>query len=441
LSRYFTLLSAIFLGASCIRTPSPSESRQATGVKVGEVRPTSALVWMRITAKSIRESDGAAPGAPGRVRLRYGLREDLSDARATPWIEVGEADDFSARIALDGLKPATTYHYDAETEGHAPLRGRFGTAPAADEDVPVTFTVITGQAYKDLDDPAGFLLYDGMLKTDPRFMVATGDTVYYDNDPPLANSTALARFHWQRMYSLPRHIAFHLRVPGVWEKDDHDTLIDDCWPGMSPGKMAPLTFEEGQRIFREQVPVEGRLYRSFRWGRALEVWTVEGRDFRSPNKSPDGPGKTIWGAEQKAWLQASLLSSDADWKVLVSPTPIVGPDRRGKGDNHANEAFATEGKEIRSWFAANLPRNFFVVCGDRHWQYHSVDPGTRVQEFSCGPASDRHAGGSPGMDPEIHRFHRVKGGFLSVTASRAVIRFRFHDVHGAVVHEHVEQRE
>ncbi|MDB6006750.1 MAG: hypothetical protein JWR15_3737, partial [Prosthecobacter sp.] len=26
---------------------------------------------------------------------------------------------------------------------------------------------------------------------------------------------------------------------------------------------------------------------------------TDGRDYRSPNKMPDGPDKTIWGAEQK----------------------------------------------------------------------------------------------------------------------------------------------
>ena len=45
-------------------------------------------------------------------------------------------------------------------------------------------------------------------------------------------------------------------------------------------------------------------YRTFRWGKDLQIWLVEGRDFRSPNNMPDGPDKTIWGAEQKAVVQA-----------------------------------------------------------------------------------------------------------------------------------------
>jgi alkaline phosphatase D len=158
----------------------------------------------------------------------------------------------------------------------------------------------------------------------------------------------------------------------------------------------------------------------------------------------DGPDKTIWGAEQKKWLKDTLLASDATWKVLVSPTPIVGPDRGNKADNHANTAFQHEGDEIRRWFQQNLPDNFFIACGDRHWQYHSVHPGTQVQEFSCGPASDQHAGGSPGFDNEYHRFHRVKGGFLSVNVrrdgDRSVIAMRFHDDQGNVVYEYKKER-
>lgn len=413
---------------------------QATGVKVGEVTDTTAIVWMRVTEKPQREADGGCPGAPGRVRLRYGRREDLSDAKGTDWKDVDPARDFTAQVALAGLEPASEVFYAAETEGRAPLRGRFRTAPRFDAAQEVTFTVITGKAYKDLDDPDGFHIYEAMRKLDPHFIVPTGDTVYYDNDPPLVTTPALARLHWQRMYSLPRHVAFQLRVPGYWEKDDHDTIWNDVWPTMKIDPRVQFTFEEGKRLFLEQVPMGARTHRTLRWGKALQVWLVEGRDFRSPNNSPDGPEKTIWGREQKEWLKASLLESDADWKVLVSPTPVVGPDRGNKGDNHANAAFRSEGDEMRRWFAGKLPRNFFVACGDRHWQYHSVDPATGVREFSCGPASDKHAGGSPGENKDFHRFHRVKGGFLSVTASRASIAFRLHDVHGAVVHEHTQSK-
>ena len=448
----------------------------AMGTKVGEVTPSSAIIWARLTLEpearwkgyrftgprtvgggaplqpedvAVNELDGACPGAPGLARLAIGTAPDLTGARPTEWVKAGPETDFTVQFQVTALRPATEYFYVVETRdlaGEVRRRDRvcrFATAPRADEWGDVTFVVITGQMYADLDDPKGFKIYPAMGALSPSFLVATGDTVYYDNEPPRATSVELARHHWHRMYALPRLVEFHRSVPGYWIKDDHDTWCDDCWPTMKTGKMGDFTFAEGQEVFLEQVPMGQRTYRTLRWGKGLQIWLPEGRDFRSPNNMPDGPEKTIWGEEQKQWLERSILASDAAFRILVSPTPMVGPDRSNKRDNHCNAAFATEGGEFRRWVRDQGLRNFFVACGDRHWQYVSVHPETGVMEFSCGPASDQHAGGSPGEDPAYHKFHRVKGGFLSVTVTQVngtpTCIFRHHDVDGNVVHEYQAQ--
>jgi alkaline phosphatase D len=434
------------------------------GTKVGEVTDTSAIVWTRLTAAPERNNagvvmqgqiarkvpqsiavpvealEGACPGAPGRVRVRYGTKKDLADAAATEWADVGEPTDFSHQFPLTGLRPATTYYYAAETTGpgglprHGDSHGKFKTAPEPTAATDLLFCVMTCQAYHDRDHKDGHNIYPAMLALDPSFVVFTGDNVYYDSEKPRAESVALARHHWQRMFSLPRQVELLRNVASYWEKDDHDTVNDDSWPGWTLGD---LTFEQGKAIYRQQVPMaEGsKGYRTFRWGRDLQIWLTEGRDFRSPNTMPDGPEKSIWGPEQKAWLKRTLKESDATWKLLISPTPLVGPDRNNKFDNHSNSVFKHEGDEIRGWFLDNVPDNFFAICGDRHWQYHSVHPQTGLNEFSVGPASDAHASGTPGEDKSYHRFHRVKGGFLSVRVAGSSIRFQHRDVHGVVVYE------
>lgn len=380
-----SLLSAV--SAPVFAQEQAARTRQATGVKVGEVTDTSAIVWMRLTANAGRNADGqyirntaplpenvrieqlrgACPGAAGRVRLRYADNEDLQNATSTDWHNVTARTDFSHQFRLTNLRANTTYYFAAETSGpngnpeHAPLRGRFQTAPGANDYEDVTFTVITGQAYRDLDNQAGYNIYPVMLRLNPKFIIPTGDTVYYDNDGVLASTPEICRHHWDRMYSLPRHVNFHLNVPGYWEKDDHDVYYNDCWPGRRIERMNPMTFERGQAIYREQVPMGEQIYRTFRWGRGLQIWVVEGRDFRSPNNMPDGPNKTIWGREQKQWLMRTMQASNAIFKVLISPTPIVGPDRPNKRDNHANRAFQTEGDEIRRWFQQNLGNERFAV--------------------------------------------------------------------------------
>jgi alkaline phosphatase D len=439
--------------------PTP---RQATGVRVGEMTDTTAVVWTRLTANPTRnaigqrfdakevakwtnhqvdEFHGACPGAAGRVRLRYAAGPEMTNALVTEWIDVSEKTDYIHQFRLARLRPGTTYHYSCESSGpggnpvHAPVRGRFRTAPTAGTPTDLTFCVMTCQGYKDRGHEDGHPIYPAMGRLDPAFAVLTGDLVYYDNDPPRAINPRLARYHWERMFSLPRLAAFTAATGTYWLKDDHDTLANDTWPGKRQGE---LTFAQGQEIFRQQAPsTDGPSYRTVRWGRDLQVWFSDGRDHRSPNSMPDGPDKTIWGKEQKAWFKKTVAESTARWKVLVSPTPLVGPDRKGKNDNHANAGFKHEGDELRGWLKNNAP-GLVVICGDRHWQYHSVHPDTGLNEFSVGPASDEHAGGTPGENREIHRFHRVKGGFLSVTIrpekEGSAAAFTLHDVSGKAVY-------
>jgi len=451
-------------------TPVP---HQAMGTRCGDVTSDTAIVWTRLTQHASRNKDGvliegrandanhrskksepltipveqlegACPGMAGRVRLRYGTDADLKEAVTTEWVGVSAESDFIHQFRLTGLKPGTVYHYASETSGpgaspeHAPHRGKFRTSPPADSPGNFRFCVMTCQGYPDRGHPDGHSIYPSMLALDPAFASLTGDLVYYDNDLPSATSPDLARYHWQRMFSLPRLVEFNSNVATHWLKDDHDVLANDSWPGQKAGT---LSFEEGQRIFRQQAPMkDGPGYRTFRHGRDLQLWFTEGRDFRSPNNLPDGPDKTIWGREQKEWFKRTVKESDATWKVLISPTPLVGPDRAsGKNDNHANSGFAHEGDELRAWLKANAPENFFVICGDRHWQYHSVHPQTGLPEFGVGAASNEHAGGSPGLTPDYHQFHRVKGGFLSVQLSskdqQSTILFELRDIEGKVVYQ------
>lgn len=443
----------------------------AMGFRVGEVMEHSAVVWTRVTRNAernwqgyvdpikreprqndytpskvkVEDREGATPGAVGQVRVLLATKKDFSDAKATDWATVDAEHDFVHQFQLTQLQPATRYYIrcearDAEgTDVSATATGSFGTPVASDAWQDVSFGVVTGQSYWDLDDRKGFHIYPAMQKLNLDFLVPTGDTVYLDSESPRARTVALARYHWQRMYSLPRHVEFHRHIPGYWEVDDHDTWCDDCWPTLRAPWMNPLTFEQGFGIYREQVPMGKRTYRTVRWGKGLQIWLVEGRLYRSPNTMTDGPDKTIWGKEQLAWLKQTIEESDADFRVLISPTPIVGPDRpSGKNDNHANRAFAYEGNAFRSWTKERKLKNFYVCCGDRHWQYMSIDPKTDLREFSCGPASDKHAGGNP-VQPDWQPFLRVKGGFLSVSVRRhegqPAIAFRHHDVHGKVVHE------
>jgi alkaline phosphatase D len=418
------------------------------------------------TPGKVRDIRYAAPGVTGEVRVIYEYKElntqnasnsgpqkgpaqppkfpkHITHRKETCWHPVNPETDYIHQFHLTALKPGTVYNVTVESrspEGKpgTTRTGTFRTAYHPGDAQPVTFTVSTGQAFRHQDRKDGYQIYPTMLTSSPRpdFFVHTGDILYYD---ALAKTKDLAHWHWQRMYSRPTNVQFHEQVPAYFIKDDHDTWINDCWPTMDAPSMHKFTFQQGLDIFTQQVPMGDKTYRTIRWGKDLQIWLMEGRDFRSSNKAKDGPDKTIWGKEQKAWLKETFGWSDATFRILISPTPIVGPDRKNKQDNHSNSNFQTEGDEIRA-FLSKFKRTA-VVCGDRHWQFHSLHPETQLHEFSCGPASDMHAGGWSQKDfrNSHHQFLRVKGGYLSVTVDRPkgkpTCTFRFHGVDGKVYYQ------
>lgn len=438
MTRLITLIVLVCAGTACAGGPY-----FANGVKVGEVTHDSAIVWTRLAASETCDPQTfRIEPAVGEVRLAYWPRQDEDAVVETAWVSPELADDATHQFELKGLRADTAYLYrlQARPRGSAAiidrLDGRFATAPPASVERGVTFAVLTGQKFANMDDPPrGHRVYQTLLDENLDFMVHTGDIVYYDGDKPgpVARSVSEARAHWHRLYNLEHERAFHKQVPCYFIKDDHDTLKNDCWPGQRAGE---LTFAQGVALFNEQNPMGPKPYRTVGWGKDLQVWLVEGREYRSANPMPDGPGKTIWGAEQIAWFKRTVEASDATFKVLVSATPIVGPDRGNKNDNHANKGFTHEGAWLRKYLK---DQDVFVVCGDRHWQYVSKDPTTGLMEFSCGPTSDKHAGGwrQDNKLPE-HEFLRVKGGYLLVKVRRSEqsvsLMFEHHGVDGRVHH-------
>ena len=450
------ILIALFSSGCKRKTDGPYF---ATGIKIGEVTAHSSILWVRLTSDSLPAStenpfpliryidpetneyveefrksrdaytpeiaypdgfdlysiEGATRGIPGDV-MAYYKPVNTQHWESTVWMPVDTTKDFTVRIHLGGLSPGTRYEirvisrYPKSKAIGESITGEFKTAPDPELPAEILFTVSTGQAYADQDAPeGGFKIYNQMLRLTPDFFVHTGDIVYYDE---YAKNLDLARWHWSRTYSLPTNRRFHRKVASYFLKDDHDTWLNDCWPGMESRFMGDFTFEQGQRVFLEQVPMAEKTYRTYRWGKDLQIWLMEGRDFRSPNNLSDSDQKTIWGRKQKEWLKTTVTSSDATFKILISPTPIVGPDRENKLDNYSNSNFSHEGNEIRS-FIKGVDR-MYVVCGDRHWQYISVDDETGIREYSCGPASDQHAGGwTNEMYMPEHRYLNVTGGFLA----------------------------
>ena len=368
--------AAIFLALSAAH--ADDAPYQATGIRIGEVKSDSAIIWLRLTAnaervgeeggmpevlyldpdtgiyssksgrpdaapkvtfpegRSIDAIEGAVPGVSGKVRLHYRTTEE-NEWRTTDWQDVDPERDFTKQIRLDGLQSNTTYQLRAETESGNVIEGRFQTAPRADQEQRVLFTVSTGQAYGDQDSPDGFSIYPSMLALDPQFFVHTGDILYYDR---LAKTLPLARWHWQRMYSLPTYVDadatfrgyaalyvrtpikcgvgikivdFHRQVASYFIKDDHDTWMNDCWPTRDTQFMGEFTFDEGKDLFLEQVPMGDSTYRTVRWGKDIQVGS-------SRAATSDRPTPCLTGLIKRFGVKTRETGSSIPFKHPMRPS-------------------------------------------------------------------------------------------------------------------------
>jgi len=466
----------------------PESTAHWQGEMSGEVTPESVLLQARLSADGeVHFRD--VRGHPGIAAFALSTREDLSNAFRTRWMLASSKGDYIVKTRVNALAPGTRYYYRLLSGGavdalRAGPTGTFRTLGGPGTSGEVSFVVVTGMNqfafhYRSSVDrkELGFPALEAIVSQAPDFLVATGDNVYYDS-PAIwrAKSREKMRAKWHRQLATPRFAALFQRLPVYWEKDDHDHRYNDSDPH---GPLEPSN-ALGIEIFLEQVPVVDPLdanpvtYRTHRVNDLLQIWLTEGRDYRDANTKPAGPDKTMWGTEQKTWLKRTLLESDATFKILVSPTPMIGPDDRSIGvqggmlsflgggspigqggdnrkiDNHTNPGgFKDEADEFFAWLSRNgfLERNFYLVCGDRHWQYHSIQP-DGFEEFSTGALVDGNArlGPRPGdelsTDPEArisqpYAQDEKSGGFLKVTArpgqagEPAAVTFAFYDEKGA----------
>ncbi|QGY48133.1 alkaline phosphatase [Maribellus comscasis] len=387
---------------------------------------------------------GACPGAPGEVKLIYYPLLNSDNKTETDWIAVDEKKNYTTQWQLENLRPNTKYVVEIEARLNNKSKvsdkteGAFRTPPTEKTEEDIEFCIVTCHDYWRKDTTDGHKIYNSMIKMFPDFYVHTGDIEYYDKPEPYALTEELMRFKWDRLFALPLQRKFWTQVTSYFMKDDHDALKNDAWPGQTYGT---VPWDRGIEIFeKEQFPYHNKFYKTIRWGKDLQIWITEGRNYRSSNNIPDGPEKTIYGKEQMDWLFKTLKESDATFKVIINANPVLGPDRENKNDNYSNSKYAFEGEQIRNFL--NQFDNVYLCNGDRHWQYVTHLPDTNLWEFSCGAGADMHAGGWDQEDlrPE-HRFLRVKGGFLRGEVSREngkpKLTFQHYDVNGEMVHEEI----
>lgn len=446
----------------------------AQGLLAGEPTQSSAILQTRLTS-SPALLDGDVPGIMGTGRFEISTTPDFKSSTFSDWHTATPENDFIIKTKIDSLQPNTTYHYRAvfgsNKESAKPgTTATFKTLPTADQSASVSFVLTSCLNYaffqnghkgsplaKAEDRALGYPALEPIAQLKPDFVILNGDCVYYDHPfQTRAKTQTELRKKWHEQYVMPRFVKLFAQTPTYWLKDDHDHRYNDS---DTTGGDEPSN-KLGIDTFREQVPIvepnsNKPTYRTHRMGKDLQLWFVEGRDYRSPNKMPDGPEKSLWGKEQREWLQRTLKESDATFKILISPTPMIGPDDGYKSDNHANlKGFNHEAQSFFRWLKTSSidPEKFFILCGDRHWKYQSIHP-YGFSEFSCGALNKENSrlGRAPGdpksNDPDAkisqpYTDSPASGGYLKVDLTPstpqtpATLSITLRDDTGKTLHQH-----
>lgn len=388
------------------------------GLAVGDVTSTSALLWIRTEGPAWVQVEYAPPSVWDAATK---MASAIAPVARTPRFVTTAETDSTVSIPLSGLVPGTRYRYhlligraaDATHHIEATLaaRGEFTTLPDAATTAPVRFAWSgdLGGQHHCRQGPGGYPIFDVMGRQDLDFFVFLGDTIYSDNPCPSPPNepgadfiaTTLeqyrARHRYQRGAESLRRFLERVPVYVIW--DDHE--VRNNFSGPFDAQMPA-----GRQALREYWPISSpsedphRLYRTVRYGKDVELFILDTRQYRSRNADQDGPAKTMLGVAQLQWLLEGLAHSAATWKVIVSSVPLSIPKGGGASvpgnDGWAGgtdrTGFQRERQVIVDAILAHKMKHIVFLGGDVHWaQANAYDPnGDGVpdfHEFIAGPLS------------------------------------------------------
>jgi len=433
------------------------------GVASGDVTASSAIIWTRASG-------------PARMFVEYDADPTFQRPESGAIVQLLESTDYTGVVRLERLSPGTRYHYRVWLEqsgaGGPPTisesrAGTFGTAPEAPTSGPVSFVFgadLGGDGYCRRIH-GGYEIFRVMQELAPDFFVAMGDMVYADRTCPangpdgwrnrpggfrdvdnlavdwtnLAQLREIYLRHWSYNRADASLRAFLAAVPMYATWDDHE-VINDFGGGWSHWNALNATragysnlVEAGREAFFSYSPIDrdpaqpNRIYRSFNWGRHLDLFVLDTRSYRSRNDLPDTAEneKTMLGVEQLQWLMRGLAESTATWKAVVSSVtlsvPTGGPGaaifgRDGwangsGGDIASRTGFERELLDLIRFLDENRIANVVFLAGDIHqaasirYEIDANDDGRPLvfHEFVVGPLSaTTRAGQNPPLDPTLN---------------------------------------
>lgn len=336
-----------------------AESLQGTGLSLpcaaGDVTDNGAVIWLRAE----RESS---------VVVEYGKDSSFQGAQKSAPISVTTDGDYTGKVFLRDLDPRSTYYYRVVMTDKKPGPvARFVTAPRADQaaNVRFAFSGDTRQRYQP------FTIMDAIREKKPEFFLHLGDTIYGDLEGRARHLSQFREKYIANRKDEPTQRLFaETGLFVVW--DDHE--VADNYLAAHP--LAPV----GRRAFMDYWPVRQdpgdaqRIYRSARWGNAVELFILDTRQYR------DETAGTILGAQQKRWFLDSLANSKARFKFVCTSVPFSSPAADKWG------GYPADREEVLTLIKQKRIGGVIFLTADVHYAAVVRVPGnTALREVIVGP--------------------------------------------------------
>jgi alkaline phosphatase D len=276
--------------------------------------------------------------------------------------------DHSVRFHLTRLAPATLCYYRAAVLGKLPGPiGRLITAPQAQDDRKIVFC-FSGDT-RDSFKP--FSVMSAVRAQSPDFFLHLGDTIYADRNGIAANLPEFwAKYRANRDDAATQALHLNTSVYVTW--DDHE-VANNYLPGHPLAAIGHRAFLDYWPV-RRDVREPKKIYRSFRWGKALELFILDMRQYR------DRARGTILGKTQKEWLMEGIARSSAIFKFVATSVTLDG------GGRDRWDGYPQERAEILRYIKSNKITGVVFLSADLHYAAITrIRNGGGLKDITAGP--------------------------------------------------------
>jgi alkaline phosphatase D len=247
-------------------------------------------------------------------------------------------------VAVDGLDPATTYHYWFDLDGVVSPMGRTRTLPVGPAPwFRMAVVCCADRSMGPLD------AYRAIAEDEVDVVLHLGDYLYesakgpYAVEPP-GTCTTLDDYRRRHAHTrLDRDLqAMHLRHPMIFVWDDHD-VADNAWRhgakehdpdehGDWEARLAAAAQARQEWLPARLVDPHDRLvmWRSFAIGDLAELVVLDtripGRDLQAGDEGArplDDPGRSLLDPAQRRWAGERIRDRSRPWCVLASAVPVA----------------------------------------------------------------------------------------------------------------------